>query len=641
MVQSLTPEAKLRERNRERRLLEERTRKEEAFARANPVAYRRRVTFLVAVGYGYPLLVMTVCVLLYGGTFYLESHVQRAFSLLRPLANLLVFGALAIASCILIRYKKSENVEVRRADAPELYREVERISRILDTPQIKRIYLDARMNAGAFDRPRLGVLGLYQSELILGLPLLLACSFDEVRSVIAHELGHFTGTHHRMTGRVYVLSNTLENLEVVFAKHPLKLVFVPFYKKLRPVFQAVTFAMSRANEYEADQAAAKVTSSGTIGTFLMRSCFLEDQMKKEFLRPLQRKHRDLAEPPTNYFETLEQAFLVAFPASEIEWRLTAALARTTSYSDCHPCLSDRLKALGLEHVDIKKVAQELSNLPKVSGGRALIGAALDELISKVGAIEAKKVRSTWRSKYSVRERQRVMMERFMEDAKLSPPSFESSRELAIAQLTLGELEAGYKLLDHLLEQRPDDPRCLLHLGIRDLRKRNSNGLKMVRRARELDPDLTLQGVKEEIPYFERFGSVEDVTELREIQRNAQFLHALDQRERRTYKLTDQLVSPSLPLFDREMLISLLKGRAGLARAYLVDKELPSSPGKVQTCLVLVPKPPHFRLNDNYFRDYQNKLINERKIGCQVMIYAPKASKKWERRLKAIPGTELI
>jgi len=100
-----------------------------------------------------------------------------------PLAAALAFGAWAA-----LRHKpeSAEGIEVTPAEHPALWVEVNRLAASAQTEPPARIVIVPEVNASVAE-----VSG--RRELEIGLPLLATFTIGQLRSVLAHELGHFAG----------------------------------------------------------------------------------------------------------------------------------------------------------------------------------------------------------------------------------------------------------------------------------------------------------------------------------------------------------------------------------------------------------------------------------------------------------------
>lgn len=141
---------------------------------------------------------------------------------------------------------------------PRLFKELNRIAKSVGQPMPADVYLIPDVNAWVSHRG--GIMG-FGSRLVmgLGLPLLQILTISQLRAVFAHEFGHFVGKDVKLGPWVYktrtAIGRTLEGL----AKHnsTLLLPFLWYGKK----FLKITHAVSRHQEYAADQLAARIVGS--------------------------------------------------------------------------------------------------------------------------------------------------------------------------------------------------------------------------------------------------------------------------------------------------------------------------------------------------------------------------------------------
>ncbi|WIM96303.1 M48 family metallopeptidase [Actinoplanes oblitus] len=83
--------------------------------------------------------------------------------------------------------------------APELWQQVRALAAEVGTRAPDEIRLVPEVNAAVDeDTKLLGLLGGTR-RLFIGMPLLQTFSVDQMRSVLAHELGHYSGSHTRLS----------------------------------------------------------------------------------------------------------------------------------------------------------------------------------------------------------------------------------------------------------------------------------------------------------------------------------------------------------------------------------------------------------------------------------------------------------
>jgi Zn-dependent protease with chaperone function len=179
-----------------------------------------------------------------------------AFKLVLPVLVASV-AALTVAMWRAIRHKPEPGggVPVTDAEAPRLWATVRELAGAVRTRVPDEIRLVPDVNAAVSEHPRLlGLLG-GRRFLYIGLPLLQALSVDELRAVLAHELGHYSGMHTRLAGIAYrgrlTIAVTIGELSPA---NPMGWAF----RVYAHLYRLADNVVSRRQELEADRAAVRV-----------------------------------------------------------------------------------------------------------------------------------------------------------------------------------------------------------------------------------------------------------------------------------------------------------------------------------------------------------------------------------------------
>ncbi|WP_434741627.1 M48 family metallopeptidase [Micromonospora sp. SH-82] len=140
-------------------------------------------------------------------------------------------------------------------EAPQLWATVRELAVGVATRAPDEIRLVSEVNATVTERTRfLGLVG-GRRTLLVGLPLLQALRVDQLRSVLAHELGHFSGRHTRLGEVAY--RGRLEigtTIGRIGRWNPVGLVFRGYAR----LYLLVDRAASRRQESEADRASVRL-----------------------------------------------------------------------------------------------------------------------------------------------------------------------------------------------------------------------------------------------------------------------------------------------------------------------------------------------------------------------------------------------
>ncbi len=140
-------------------------------------------------------------------------------------------------------------------DAPLLWQAVSDAAAAVGTRAPDEVLLVAEVNAAVSERTRLmGLIGGHR-RLYVGMPLLQTFTVAQLRSVLAHELGHYSGQHTRFAGISYrgrlALERTIGHLGQAN-------VAGWVFRGYAWLFMLVEHAVSRRQELEADLSSVRV-----------------------------------------------------------------------------------------------------------------------------------------------------------------------------------------------------------------------------------------------------------------------------------------------------------------------------------------------------------------------------------------------
>lgn len=184
-----------------------------------------------------------------------EGHLGAGIKLAFPL--LLAVGATFVGlwRAIRTRPEPMHGLIVAPRDAPELWDLVRNLATEVGTRAPDEIRLVPEVNAAVSEDAKL--LGLVGGRrlLYLGMPLLQALTVDQVRSVVAHELGHYSGKHTRLGAVAYrgrlAIGHTIGRIG---PWNPVGWIFRGYSR----LYLLVDNAASRRQELDADRASVRV-----------------------------------------------------------------------------------------------------------------------------------------------------------------------------------------------------------------------------------------------------------------------------------------------------------------------------------------------------------------------------------------------
>jgi Zn-dependent protease with chaperone function len=329
--------------NRDFELLVERL---ERAARARPRVYKAQVFGLAVLGYGFLAVVVAILLALIVVAVLVIRHVPAL-----GVKLVLVIGGLllVVVRALWVRLEPPKGRVMAVGDAPDLFKLLDRLSRELNTPSIHTVLVTPDFNAGVCQIPRLGLFGWHRNYLLLGLPLLQVLTREQFTAVLAHELGHLSHGHARSSNWIYRLRLTWLRLGAALSRNAPagSQIITWFYRWYVPYFFAFSFPLARANEFEADAAAARLTSpqvaSQALTTVSVVGAFLTQRYWPGIAKAAAEAPAATTFTP---FSNLAAAALTGISEADRRDWVTAALKQVASVSNTHPSLQERLHAMG-------------------------------------------------------------------------------------------------------------------------------------------------------------------------------------------------------------------------------------------------------------------------------------------------------
>ncbi|WP_035558764.1 M48 family metallopeptidase [Hymenobacter sp. IS2118] len=360
-------------------------------AQANPQAYRWRVRGWALLGYGFILLLLLGTVGIMLGLLALLVF-GKAIVVLLKVGLLVGFFAWKIIRSLWVKFDLPQGRALTPAEAAPLFAALHEQSRALAAPPVHRVLLTTDFNASIVQLPRLGVLGWPRNYLMVGLPLLQALSPEQAAAVVAHELGHLRGGHGRFSAWVYRVSQSWEQLLGQLESHGAGTWLSKFANWYVPRFNAWSHPMRRADEFEADAAAGRVTSPRALAQALCALVVRDSAIDKLHWDVVTAGISAQPYPPADAISRLLPLAKSARLDDATEGDLLkTALAADPDVFDTHPVLLERLAALGEQPA--------VPALPTTTAAEAWFGTNLPTLAAELDKTWAFGVEEFWKERH--------------------------------------------------------------------------------------------------------------------------------------------------------------------------------------------------------------------------------------------------
>ncbi|WP_028081758.1 M48 family metallopeptidase [Solimonas soli] len=543
----------------------------------NPAAYRRRVLLLAFAGYAYLgavlLALFALLVLAALSVLFLKA---LAVKLIIPLAAFIWL----VLRAVWVKFDAPPGIPLRRSEVPQLYAMLDRLSARLRAPRFHHVLLVDEMNAAVVQLPRLGPFGGHRNYLLLGLPLMQSLTTRQFEAVLAHEFGHLAGGHARVGNWIYRLRMSWQRLG-----HALRhssgaggVLFGPFLNRYLPYFEAYSFPLARANEYEADAVAARLVSPQAAAQALTNVEISARYFGSRFWAGVHAKANDLPQPSlTPYAQFGASLQRELDMASSSDWLQQALRQRTTS-DNTHPALADRLRALGCE--------AEFALPAQGEGAEQLLGDAATRLAAQLDEGWREAVADAWQRRHAqAQQEQQRHGELCASESQGAELTVAEARELAALEETWGAGAArALERFRILRERAPHDVVTAYELGRRLLRIGDAGGVALIEEAMAAESDAVVPGCELLIEHFLAIGDEARARAAQERRLQQQGVLAAARAERETVRLSDAFIPHELEAAVRAGLREQLQALRGLRAAWLIRKQVRHLPER--PCYVL-------------------------------------------------------
>lgn len=549
----------------------------EGEAKRNPGSYRTRVLLMALLGNFYLGVVLTLIVALLVAAAVSVVWLKAAGV---KIAIVVAIFLWMVLKALWVRLSPPQGTEIRSADAPGLFAMIEELRRALRSPRFHHVLVTDDFNAAVVQAPRLGLFGWTCNYLIIGLPLAKSLSVEQFKAVLAHECGHLSKGHGRMSNWIYRQrlrwSRLMEMLEATESRG--RFLFRPFLRWYAPYFNAYSYPLARTNEFEADATSARLTSKRAAAEALTAVNVVGSYLEERFWPQIVRRADEMPQPAFSPFAAMGTRVAAEMDTASIEAWLEQALARKTTLDDTHPCLTERLGALG-----------EKPSLALPAAGAAadrLLGRALERITREFDQRWHDGILPSWRERH--REVQQARQRLAELDAKHSSGAELSLQEAydraLLTESAGGNVDGCIAQLRALHDRASDDPVLHYTLGMRLLARDDETGMALLRRAMERDPWEIVRCSESLRDYCWRKGRKDEAHEWHRCMAERLELENAAKKERDQVRTSDKFERHGMEAAALAQMQAQLKAIPGLRKAYFVKKRVKHMPERA--CHVL-------------------------------------------------------
>lgn len=528
------------------------------------ISQKRKVWLFSILGYLYIAAIVVAVTAAAVLAVYSAAKTHVGYAIYKVLMALGIFLFIIIRA-LWVKFDKPAGLEVNENSNPELAEFISALRAEVGGPSNYKILLTDDFNASVMQYPKLGIFGWYHDYVLIGVPLLLVLSLEELRGVLAHEFGHLKETHGIWAVKVYrnreVWLQIMQNLEE--KDHWGAFLFKGFFKWYLPKLEEYSLSLYREQEFEADKEAVRIAGKDAFGSFLLKYDIYADRLSNSFWREVYRKMQACPSPVAGVFEEMS-SFLELPVEKEYQVKIIEReLKVQTDDQDTHPSLADRLKAAGYQAESFVLVEGDAAD--------RLIGKSKEEILNSLSRLWKEEISGYWEYRYE--ELQKLQVElRELEEAG----EFNESSLLRMGKI-LEELDREEEALaryEEVLAEEPSNLEAMFLKGkiLIEGERAGEEGKNLLDQVMEIDNEYSYFGTQLVYKYLVQNGRTEEAgayydAGMREVQR---LDAAVEERE--NIKLKDIFVPHGLEAEQIDHIIEQMSEMEKIKEIYLVRKE---------------------------------------------------------------------
>jgi len=554
----------------------------ESAAEKNFSQYKFKLRLFAILGYVVIFaMILAVVALICGlGALAYLSPAILVFLVKKKLIFVLVPMLWIMLRSLWVKIEAPKGYEMTRERFPKVFDELDALSNQLNSLKIHTVLLTPEMNAAVIQTPRLGVLGWQKNTLFLGLELMLSVTPEQLRGVVAHELGHLSGNHSKFGGWIYRIRESWARLmNGMLAQDNIGARMMgKFFGWYAPRFSAYSFPLARKNEYEADAMAATLTSPQAIGDALINVHVVAPYLEENYWQSYFKRADKEEVPEVLPWEGLH-GFLQTNSDPKLQERLDQALLLNTDLSDTHPSLKDRLKALA--------VPEELPAAAQVNAAKAWLMDQYEAVIGEFDGDWFQTNKDAWKERFEYVVKSRSQLED-LQRQNVKDLSDDDLWQRGQLEGEFGERTTAIELVSLFRERNPENESAAYLLGCYFMADEDEKCLPLFEAALS-SPELAYNACANAFDFLTNAGKPEEAEVWRVKAEKSNDLLEEAQSERDRLNPGDTLAKVDLDDDYVKTVIAKLKQSNKIKKAWIAKKVVKHYPEQPAIAIAVIGK----------------------------------------------------
>jgi hypothetical protein len=349
-------------------------------------------------------------------------------------------------------------------------------------------------------------------------------------------------------------------------------VFEHFFRWYAPYFEAYSFVLARAQEYEADRCAVTVSGKEKMACALINMKLKGRLLAEDFWPAVYARADSEAEPPPESFADMLRSLRDPIAPEKAQAWFSETLTVRHRYDDTHPALADRLASIG--YVEVHK-SPDLGSFVVTDGqpcaDQHLLARLPDDFIAQQNRLWKEGLAERWAQRHKFVAEAQQVLEVFDEKAQAEELTVEDRWKRAYFAAGKDGVVAAMPLVREVLALEPDHAAANFMLGEALLEQGDEAGVKHIEVTMEKDPHAIPSGCEMIIAFLSARERLDEADKYRDCIGGYYDELARARQERETITKSDAFQPHGLPSEVLEELRTQLANIPLLESAYLVKK----------------------------------------------------------------------
>ncbi len=459
-----------------------------------PKSYLALAALSTAVGYAFLAFFPLMTVILF---FSLFGHISSATGIVGWIFVLVHIAALAMVAVTSFFMAKSHfqrptGVELDWEKPDKLIDEMLLLIERYSCRSFDNVIFTSDYSISVYQTPRFGIPIFTHTTLSIGLPTLLCLSPDHFKGSLARVIGQYSGQYDFLTNWINrstrIWRHYLQAYKI--GTSPIHKFLYYFFSLYCPLTEAISFFAIQKDELKSDHYVLDVINDNDVVAMISANIVNPEFLDKKFWPKIQSMARKNPSAPEYLpFDSMANAIANGLRHEDKERWLKAAFSASIDFSHTLPGLRDRMYSLGHEEIIVPSKFN-------FNAAKHYLGEYAAEVISTMDKIWLQRLqlalkvindsRKTTKS-FSDNDPLVVQLRELQRKTKESALSEEEVFELARLTSKVEGKNAGLKIYNRILKQRPNDVKILYAIGRLLLGNNDDSGIKVLKRAMELNP----------------------------------------------------------------------------------------------------------------------------------------------------------